>query len=149
MAMATSPSASKIPPSAMTRSLKSSAVMKSAPSATPWVTVIDPLVVIGPPLTSIRSPAVRSIDVTVPPLDGDTLVMVKLGYVPVTPMPDPAVRTTVWSGSVLVMVMVSVEALVVIATPVPLAKVNVSLYASATTLLWPDTSMVENALMAA
>jgi hypothetical protein len=104
-----------------------------------------PVVVIVPPVIG----AVVLIDVTVPPLDGDTLVMVKLGYVPVTPMPDPAVRTTVWSGSVLVMVMVSVEALVVIATPVPLAKVNVSLYASATTLLWPDTSMVENALMAA
>ena len=40
--------------------------------------------------------------VTVPPLDGDVLSIVKLGYVPLTLIPVPAVSVTVWSGAVLV-----------------------------------------------
>jgi len=32
--------------------------------------------------------------------------MVKFGYVPLTEIPVPAVKVTVWSGAVLVMVMV-------------------------------------------
>ena len=42
--------------------------------------------------------------VTVPPLDGLVLVIVKLGYVPLVDIPVPAVKTTVWSGAVLVTV---------------------------------------------
>ena len=41
--------------------------------------------------------------VTVPPLDGLVLVTVKFGYVPVTEIPVPLFKTTVWSGAVLVM----------------------------------------------
>jgi hypothetical protein len=33
--------------------------------------------------------------VTVPPLDGDVLVIVKLGYVPLVDIPVPAVKATV------------------------------------------------------
>ena len=44
--------------------------------------------------------------VTVPPLEGLLLVTVKFGYEPLTEIPVPAFRTTVWSGAVLVMVMV-------------------------------------------
>lgn len=44
--------------------------------------------------------------VTVPPEDGDVLFIVKLGYVPVTEIPEPELITTVWSGAVLVMVKV-------------------------------------------
>ena len=53
--------------------------------------------------------------VTVPPLDGLVLVIVKLGYVPLVDIPVPAVKTTVWSGAVLVMFNVP---LVVIGLPV-------------------------------
>jgi hypothetical protein len=62
-----------------------------------WDTVIDPLVVIGPPELRIFGPAVMSIDVTVPPV-------------------APGAE----------MVMVSVDASVVIVTPVPAVKVSVS-----------------------
>ena len=43
--------------------------------------------------------------VTVPPLEGLELVTVKLGYVPLTEMPVPAVKVTVWSGAELVIVL--------------------------------------------
>jgi hypothetical protein len=46
--------------------------------------------------------------VTVPPLEGLVLVIVKLGYVPVTDIPVPLFNTTVWSGAVLVIVMLGV-----------------------------------------
>ena len=52
--------------------------------------------------------------VTVPPLEGAVLVIVKLGYVPLVLMPVPAVKATVWSGAVFVMVRVP---LVVIGLP--------------------------------
>jgi hypothetical protein len=52
--------------------------------------------------------------VTVPPLDGLVLVIVKFGYVPDVLMPVPAVNTTVWSGAVFVIVSVP---LVVIGEP--------------------------------
>jgi hypothetical protein len=42
--------------------------------------------------------------VTVPPLDGAVLVIVKLGYVPLVDIPAPPVKTTVWSGAVFVTV---------------------------------------------
>ena len=42
--------------------------------------------------------------VTVPPLLGELFVMVKLGYVPDIDMPVPAVKATVWSGAVFVIV---------------------------------------------
>jgi hypothetical protein len=48
--------------------------------------------------------------VTVPPLDGLVLVMVKLGYVPLVDIPVPAVKTTVWSGAVFVTVTAPVDA---------------------------------------
>ena len=59
-----------------------------------------PLVVIVPPVNPV--PAVML--VTVPPLDGAVFVIVKLGYVPDVLIPVPAVKTTVWSGAVLVIV---------------------------------------------
>ena len=58
--------------------------------------------------------------VTVPPELGLVLVIVKLGYVPLVLMPVPAVKTTVWSGAVLVMFNVP---LVVIGLPVTLMPV--------------------------
>jgi len=58
--------------------------------------------------------------VTVPPELGLVLVIVKLGYVPLVLMPVPAVKTTVWSGAVLVMFKVP---LVVIGLPVTLMPV--------------------------
>jgi hypothetical protein len=58
--------------------------------------------------------------VTVPPLDGLVLVIVKLGYVPLVDIPVPAVNTTVWSGAVFVIVSVP---LVVIGLPVTLIPV--------------------------
>jgi hypothetical protein len=59
--------------------------------------------------------------VTVPPLDGLVLVIVKLGYVPLVDIPVPAVNTTVWSGAVLVIVKVPlvVIGLPLIEIPVP------------------------------
>ena len=84
-------------------------------------------------------------DVTVPPEEGDELVIVKLGYVPETEMPVPAVNATVWSGALLVIVSVSVEALVVSVTPVPADIVSVSAIASATMFDWPETAIVLNA----
>ena len=59
--------------------------------------------------------------VTVPPLDGLVLVIVKLGYVPLVDIPVPAVNTTVWSGAVLVTVNVPIVVigLPLIEIPVP------------------------------
>ena len=65
-----------------------------------------------PPLETTG--AVPVTDVTVPPLDGAVLIIVKLGYVPVVDMPVPAVNDTVWSGAVFVMTNVP---LVVIGLP--------------------------------
>ena len=95
------------------------------------VTVILPLVVIGPPNTDIPGPGVRSTEVTVP-TNWSVDDMVKFGYVPVMPTLAPAVKTTVWSGAELVMVKVSVVAFVVTDIPVPEATVSVSLLLSAT-----------------
>ena len=61
---------------------------------------IVPELVIVPPVKPV--PAVML--VTVPPELGLVLVMVKLGYVPLVLMPVPPVKTTVWSGAVLVIV---------------------------------------------
>ena len=57
---------------------------------------------------------------TSPPKDGEVLVIVKLGYVPVVDIPVPAVKATVWSGAVFVMFNVP---LVVIGLPVTLIPV--------------------------
>ena len=58
-------------------------------------------------------------DVTVPPEEGLLLVIVKLGYVPVTPIPVPAVSTTVWSGKVFVTVGTVVVPPIEIPVPAP------------------------------
>jgi hypothetical protein len=63
----------------------------------PFTTVLDRSVPVVP---MVRAATL----VTVPPEDGDELVTVKLGYVPLTLIPVPAVRTTVWSGAALVTV---------------------------------------------
>jgi hypothetical protein len=89
------------------------------------VTVMDPLVVIGPPLTLIPVLAVKFTDVTVP-LYWSVAAIVKLGYVPVIVTLEPAVSETTWSGALLVIVSVSVVALVVNEIPVPEAMLRVS-----------------------
>ena len=58
--------------------------------------------------------------VTVPPLDGAELVTVKLGYVPVTPIPVPAAIATTWSGAEFV----TVTAVVAPDTEIPVPAVN-------------------------
>ena len=95
------------------------------------VTVMEPLVVMGPPDTAIPVPAVRFTEVTVP-TNWSLDAMVNEGYVPVIDTFAPAVSTTVWSGDAFVMVSVSVVAFVVTEMPVPAATVNVSLLVSAT-----------------
>ena len=59
-------------------------------------------------------------DVTVPPLDGAELVTVKLGYVPVTPIPVPAAIATTWSGAEFV----TVTAVVAPDNEIPVPAVN-------------------------
>lgn len=80
---------------------------------------IVPLLVIVPPV--IPLPVFVATEVTVPPLDGELLVIVKFGYVPLIEIPVPPVKATVWSGAVLVIV--SVPLLVIglpdILIPVP------------------------------
>jgi len=73
-----------------------------------------PDVVTGEPATLKNAGTLAATLVTVPPLEGEVLVIVKLGYVPVVDMPVPAVKDTVWSGAVLVIVRVP---LVVIGLP--------------------------------
>ena len=73
-----------------------------------------PDVVTGEPATLKNAGTVAATLVTVPPLEGEVLAIVKLGYVPVVDIPVPAVKDTVWSGAVLVIVRVP---LVVIGLP--------------------------------
>jgi hypothetical protein len=68
-----------------------------------------PLVVTVPVSVRPLTVPVPPTEVTVPPLDGAVLVIVKLGYVPLVLMPVPPVKTTVWSGAVLVTVTAPVE----------------------------------------
>ena len=91
-----------------------------------------PLVVIGEPVTVNADGAVRATLVTVPPLDGDVLVIVKFGYVPLTEIPVPGDRATTWSGALLVTVSESVVSSVVSDIPVPATKFRMSLFPSAT-----------------
>ncbi len=65
------------------------------------MTSIAPLLVIGPPEMEIPVPAVSETLVTVPTYWSEEEI-VKLGYVPVIVVVPPCVRTTVWSGAVLV-----------------------------------------------
>jgi len=58
--------------------------------------------------------------VTVPPDDGEEFAIVKLGYVPLTVIPVPAVNTTVLSGAEFVTVILPLE---VIGEPVTLIPV--------------------------
>jgi hypothetical protein len=65
--------------------------------------------------------------VTVPPLDGLVLVIVKLGYVPLVLIPVPAVKTTVWSGAVLVTVKVPLPVMGLPDTLIPVPAVAATL----------------------
>jgi hypothetical protein len=65
--------------------------------------------------------------VTVPPLDGLVLVIVKLGYVPLVDIPVPAVKTTVWSGAVLVIVKVPLLVIGLPDTLIPVPAVAATL----------------------
>jgi hypothetical protein len=65
--------------------------------------------------------------VTVPPLDGLVFVTVKLGYVPETLMPVPAVNATVWSGAVFVMVNVPLEVIGLPDTEIPVPALAATL----------------------
>jgi hypothetical protein len=65
--------------------------------------------------------------VTVPPLDGAVLVIVKLGYVPLVDIPVPAVKTTVWSGAVLVTVKVPLPVIGLPLTEIPVPAVAATL----------------------
>ena len=98
-------------------------VMVTVLSGLLFVTVYVPDPVIGDdPAIEIPVPATAPTLVTVPPLDGLVLVMVKFGYVPVALMPVPLVNDTVWSGAVFTTVKVPelvMGEMPVILTPVP------------------------------
>jgi hypothetical protein len=59
------------------------------------VLALRPLVASDGPVPSFTNVSVPPADVSVTPDAGLELVIVKLGYVPVTPIPVPAVRITV------------------------------------------------------
>jgi hypothetical protein len=63
----------------------------------------------------------------VPPLDGAVLVIVKLGYVPVTLIPVLAVNATVWSGAVFVIVNVPLDVIGLPDTLIPVPAVAATL----------------------
>jgi len=80
-------------------------------------------------------------EVTVPPLEGLEFVIVKFGYVPLTEIPVPAVKTTVWSGAVFVIVKVP---LLVIGEPETLIPVPP---VAATEVTVPVLSSVQEAVI--
>jgi hypothetical protein len=80
-------------------------VFQSVEVRKPFVDVVACDIVIfgvAPPLEAKGLDAVTL--VTPPPPEGLLLVTVKLGYVPLTEIPVPAVKVTTWSGAVFVIV---------------------------------------------
>jgi hypothetical protein len=83
--------------------------------------VIVPELVTGPPLKV--SPVIPPETSTLETVPAETeVLMVKLGYVPVTLVAPPPVRTTVWSGAVLAMLIDPVP--LVTETPVPAVRAD-------------------------
>jgi hypothetical protein len=86
--------------------------------------------------------------VTVPPLDGLVLVIVKLGYVPLVDIPVPAVNTTVWSGAVLVTVKVPLPVMGLPDTLIPVPAVAATLVTVPTLIDPPRLVLVPLIVMA-
>jgi len=86
--------------------------------------------------------------VTVPPDDGLVLVIVKLGYVPLVDIPVPAVKTTVWSGAVLVTVKVPLPVMGLPDTLIPVPAVAATLVTVPTLIEPPRLVLVPLIVMA-